>query len=463
MATVQRYVNTASTAGGDGTTNATSGTTRAYASLSEWEANAGGVATDDYIVDCCGGADTTVVTVDFATAMTSGTITIRGNRSDAAGFYTGDALISGAHYRLSPALGSGFFAIVLAEVNVTLDGIQVNASRATSNNAAFAVQVTNNTSTSTMVVQNCRIRNDGGIGNGLGSSSSSASNRTYQNNLIVGFPTKSLDARSALHFNPTINIYHNTLYGDGVTAGNIGINAALQSSGTGTTAAINIVGNVSCNHLGNEIATSGTVGTLTSTDNVTDDLTGQISQAVDIDTFTSPGLTTSSDFTVLDTGSRVYQAVNPTLITTDIVDYTRDGDNHDAGAFELVEESGGGGLPYGLDADPYNVSATFATATTLDHSSGGFTFTLPAETWTATMRFDEVGRDYTQTGGGAAAFTAGATFADATLTHAIQGVGYTLTADGGAVTASFGDATTVYNLSGFAGGSHRPKRPKRST
>lgn len=38
MALVTRYVNTASTAGGDGTTNATSGANRAYASLTEWEA-----------------------------------------------------------------------------------------------------------------------------------------------------------------------------------------------------------------------------------------------------------------------------------------------------------------------------------------------------------------------------------------------------------------------------------------
>ena len=33
-----RYINTASTAGGDGTTNATSGANRAYASFAEWEA-----------------------------------------------------------------------------------------------------------------------------------------------------------------------------------------------------------------------------------------------------------------------------------------------------------------------------------------------------------------------------------------------------------------------------------------
>lgn len=38
MATITRYINPASTAGGDGTTNATAGANRAYASASEWEA-----------------------------------------------------------------------------------------------------------------------------------------------------------------------------------------------------------------------------------------------------------------------------------------------------------------------------------------------------------------------------------------------------------------------------------------
>lgn len=77
MATI-RYVNTNSTAGGDGTTNATDGTNRAYASLAEWNTNEATSLSDDHIVYCSGGADNTAFsTTDFTT--NGYTITIQGN------------------------------------------------------------------------------------------------------------------------------------------------------------------------------------------------------------------------------------------------------------------------------------------------------------------------------------------------------------------------------------------------
>ena len=60
MATVFRFVDTRSTAGGDGTTNATSGVNRAYVSLAEWESaeQADLVAAGDiHDVSCAGAAD----------------------------------------------------------------------------------------------------------------------------------------------------------------------------------------------------------------------------------------------------------------------------------------------------------------------------------------------------------------------------------------------------------------------
>ena len=119
----QHYVNTASS-GGDGTTNNTSGATAAYASLSSWESNVGAAnsATENYVVDCCGtAADTTAVTVNFVNDITSGSIKIQGNRSDAAGFYDGTAVISTSHYRLN----AGDNALTCSENNITVDGIQV--------------------------------------------------------------------------------------------------------------------------------------------------------------------------------------------------------------------------------------------------------------------------------------------------------------------------------------------------
>lgn len=82
-ATVQRYVNTNSS-GGDGTTNGTSGSTAAYASLSAWEAaEQTNLVTDgdSHVVTCdkAGGSDTTAFTITGWTTGASNTITIEAN------------------------------------------------------------------------------------------------------------------------------------------------------------------------------------------------------------------------------------------------------------------------------------------------------------------------------------------------------------------------------------------------
>ena len=78
MATVTRYVNTASTAGGDGTTNNTSGATRAYVSLSEWEASEQTdlVAAGDIHHCIFEGSDTTAFTISGWTTGVSNYIKI---------------------------------------------------------------------------------------------------------------------------------------------------------------------------------------------------------------------------------------------------------------------------------------------------------------------------------------------------------------------------------------------------
>jgi len=61
---INRYVNTNSTPGGDGTTNETTGDHRAYASLNEWEGAEETGLSDVHIVHCTGGSDTTATVVD---------------------------------------------------------------------------------------------------------------------------------------------------------------------------------------------------------------------------------------------------------------------------------------------------------------------------------------------------------------------------------------------------------------
>ena len=120
-----RYVNTASTAGGDGTTNATSGANRAYASLAAWEAAEQAdltSLTEIAEVRCCGtAADTTAVSVDGWTTSASYYIWIRGNEGDAAGRHEGRW--STSHYRMEVSIDGDVLRLEEAYTRVT--GIQV--------------------------------------------------------------------------------------------------------------------------------------------------------------------------------------------------------------------------------------------------------------------------------------------------------------------------------------------------
>jgi hypothetical protein len=326
MATDQRYGNTGSS-GGNGTTNATSGANAAYASMSSWEANSGGSATDDYIVDMCGtAADTTAVNVDFAVNITTGSVLVRCNRSDGAGFYTGNLVISTSHYRLDP--GNVADALRLSEANCTVDGIQVISGHTVANGNAIRV-------TAGSSVVNCRALNTSSCDYGIGSSGSvigtNNSARVYTNNLVVGFDVAGIDVRVGANRSPACTVHHNTVYGDGSS---VGIRLVAETgSGTPTFSVKgNAVDATSC------LDVSGVVvGTITYADNALSAAHGTTDEIVlgtTTDAWTSPGTSASSDFSVKNTSSSLYNAVNPTLLSTDITGFTRDGTNHDVGSFE---------------------------------------------------------------------------------------------------------------------------------
>lgn len=119
----QRYVNTGSTAGGDGTTNDTTGAARAYASLSAWEAARQAdlvTAADFEVVDCCGAtADTTGVTVDGFTTSAAFYVQIRGHATDPAGRHAG--VFSTSHYRLDTLATT----LTIRDDFIHVDGIQL--------------------------------------------------------------------------------------------------------------------------------------------------------------------------------------------------------------------------------------------------------------------------------------------------------------------------------------------------
>lgn len=329
MATVEKWVDTDVAAGGDGSEG------DPYDTLSTWEANTEtGSGTDDFIVNCAGvAADTTAVTVDFATNISTGSITIRGNRNDAAGFYDGNLVISDQHYRLSP----GNVGMVLdgSEGNFTVDGIQLIAGHTTGFGSCISP------SGNGWTIRNCRVFNSSGTDYGIGRNANTISTNgaTVENNLVVGFDVAQVQLQISQHVTATVNVLHNTAYGD---ASSNGLVVSQASGGVGVVT-LNLKANAVANNSaggGLVVSLAGGTPVITYADNAFEEAestTDEIVLGTETDAWTDPGTATTNDFTVKDTSSSLYNAVNPTLLAEDIVEFTRDGTNHDVGAFELQE------------------------------------------------------------------------------------------------------------------------------
>ena len=120
MALVTRFVNTGSTAGGDGTTNNTSGATRAYASLNEWESNEQTDLVSDgdtHEVTCEGGIDSANLTISSWGTNSTNFPTIKTTVDDPSGIFD-----SGKYFL---DRGTGLGAILsINDDNTKLSGIQ---------------------------------------------------------------------------------------------------------------------------------------------------------------------------------------------------------------------------------------------------------------------------------------------------------------------------------------------------
>lgn len=148
MATVTRYVNTNSTAGGDGTTNGTAGATRAYASMSEWEAAEQTdlvTDTDLHIVnlDGAGGDDTTDIGIGGWTTGSANDITCQQNSA-------------GTAYSL---VASGSIGVLrLAEDYIIIDGIYIeNTSTGSAAHVIDASIPTYTSADNNVVIKNCEV------------------------------------------------------------------------------------------------------------------------------------------------------------------------------------------------------------------------------------------------------------------------------------------------------------------
>jgi hypothetical protein len=144
MAALVRYVNTASTAGGDGTTNATSGANRAYATLAaalaalpSWPTT----LTDQYTIYCSGtAADTTSCDKDVMDQVTSPTNYIRIVGDNATGKW------STSHYRLEITNDHGFYNNYGAHIRIENMQVKITSSSGATNYNCYRLATANNDS-----------------------------------------------------------------------------------------------------------------------------------------------------------------------------------------------------------------------------------------------------------------------------------------------------------------------------
>lgn len=434
MATIQRYVDRASS-GGDGTTTATSGASAAFASLSSWEANGpfGGTGADDYVVDCYDTTgstpDTTGVNVNFVT-ITTGSITIQSGVG-AGGRNNGNTFIDSTKYLLDVASS---FCILPFVKNITIRGIQMDNS---GDNFTSAIRL-NSGNLEGLLVEDCRIKTTARSCAGFaGSNPGNLGSCIFRNNVLLSTNGIPLDlAFGTSNGNAcTIEIYHNTIYSHGST---VGISTGINFSGANPQIILiknNVIANTT-NPFSLQ-ADSGSLATTTSynyTDAGTDGTTNE--QALPAGAFTAAGTTFAADFSLtqaLATGGAVGS------ITDDITGATR-GSPPDAGAYEFAD--GGGGTTTTVNLT--GVSGTGALGTVSLQVSGQTTLTGVSATGAAGTLTVQAGTQVTlagvsATGGlGTLSFTA---TASPTLT------GVSATGSVGSLTALTG---TVVNLTGVS-------------
>jgi len=145
MAEVIRFVNSASTPGGDGTTNNTTGATRAYAALVEWEAaeQTDLVSAGDFHHLKCSGSGTTENV--FVTGWTTSSTNFIWMEVDSASRHTGT---TGTGFSITSTGGSGR-CIANSQAGTIIDGFELivpatNANRAINLDTASDVLVINN-------------------------------------------------------------------------------------------------------------------------------------------------------------------------------------------------------------------------------------------------------------------------------------------------------------------------------
>lgn len=322
-ALVTRYVNTASTAGGDGTTNATSGANRAYVSLFDAEAaeQTDLVAAGNSMEIICEGstADSTAVSISGWTTGASNRLTVKAT----TGKHTGTP---GTGYRITSSDVSGTLRI--GEEYVTIDGLEIINTAAGTAALAFPSGLG---SSNDIIVANSLIWNSATSSSSYTIVATQTNLRlTFYNNAVWG-GSRTWDTRGATAVTATFCTFWRHADQLGLVSGS---ELALKNSYSGKASGSSEDYWSGGSPTGNNNASSDTTATARFTSSI-NSLTGS-------NQFTS--VTSGSENFALKAGNGLAaQAATGTGITTDILGVTRDSPP-DIGAFESVGGGGGGGI-----------------------------------------------------------------------------------------------------------------------
>ena len=208
MATITRYVNPDSTAGGDGTTNATTGANRAYVSLSAWDAaEQQNLDTGNNIAECVcetnGTADAVECTIDGWTTSSTDYIDIKtsaGHRH--AGVW------STAKYRLETTT----HALIVREDYVRVTGLQLGGTAGGAFPNGIGVNVGAGAVAASIYLTKCLIRVDGSAAKGIAFNTNSGQIQRVWNNIIYDCAGFGIDYQllTAIGY-----LYNNTVQGCG--------------------------------------------------------------------------------------------------------------------------------------------------------------------------------------------------------------------------------------------------------
>jgi hypothetical protein len=252
MATVvTRYVNLNSTAGGDGTTNATVGANRAYSSLNAWEAarNRDLVAADEIeLVYCTGGSglsDTAALAILGWTTDATRYIQIEGNPSDSGGKHEGK--YDTAKYIKGGIASGNTVGITISENYVRIKNIQLNSTQSSGSGTRQGVDISSIDSggSDIRIESIIYVQNDQGRSNTCIRLNDSDASVSVNNSVFFRLPTALVNSQGVSITLGTLIGYNNTFIG--------------TASGYGSAAGTSTLKNNIFQNCGTDIVTGGTI------------------------------------------------------------------------------------------------------------------------------------------------------------------------------------------------------------